>query len=49
VTLIVVSGATVTPLRLGAALVEVDTGTPGATGRAVMAFRSVLTGKLAVM
>ena len=35
--------ATVTPLRLGAALVEVDTGTPGATGLAVTAVRSVLS------
>jgi hypothetical protein len=34
--------ASVTPLRLGAALVEVDTGTPGASGRAVTAVRAVL-------
>ena len=34
--------ATVTPLRLGAALIEVDTGEPDATARAVTAVRSVL-------
>ena len=34
--------ATVTPLRLGAALVEVDTGRPGAAGRAVAAVRAAL-------
>jgi len=34
--------ASVTPLRLGAALVEVDTGTPGAGARAVAAIRAVL-------
>jgi hypothetical protein len=34
--------ATVTPLRLGAALIKVDTGVPGATEEAVMAVRSVL-------
>jgi len=32
----------VTPLRLGAGLIEVDTGVPGATEEAVMAVRSVL-------
>ena len=31
-----------TPLRLGAALVEVDTGTPGASERAVAAVLAVL-------
>jgi len=45
-TLIVVSGgflaATVTPLELGAALVDVDTETPGAGERAVTAVRSRL-------
>ena len=34
--------ATVTPLRLGASLIEVDTGEPDATARAVTAVRSVL-------
>ena len=34
--------ASVTPLRLGAALVEVDTGTPGASERAVAAVLAVL-------
>ena len=34
--------ATVTPLRLGAGLIEVDTGAPGATARAVTAVRSIL-------
>jgi hypothetical protein len=34
--------ATVTPLRLGAALVEVDTGRPGAPGRAVAEVRAAL-------
>jgi predicted kinase len=34
--------ATVTPLRLGASLIEVDTGKPGATEEAVSAVRSVL-------
>ena len=34
--------ATVTPLRLGASLIEVDTGVPGATEEAVTAVRSVL-------
>jgi len=35
--------ATVTPLRLGADLIEVDTGEPGADTRAVTSVRSVLT------
>jgi hypothetical protein len=35
--------ATVTPLRLGAGLVEVDTGVPDAAARAVTAIRSVLS------
>jgi hypothetical protein len=35
--------ATVTPLRLGADLIEVDTGAPGATERAVAAARSALS------
>ena len=35
--------ATVTPLRLGAALIEVDTGAPGATEGEVTAVRSVLS------
>ena len=35
--------ATVTPLRLGADLIEVDTGAPGAAGTAVTAVRSVLS------
>ena len=35
--------ATVTPLRLGAALIEVDTGAPGATEGAVTAVRSILS------
>jgi hypothetical protein len=34
--------ATVTPLGLGAVLVDVDTGTPGATERAVTAVRAGL-------
>jgi hypothetical protein len=34
--------ATVTPLRLGASLIEVDTGEPDATARAVTAVRAVL-------
>jgi predicted ABC-type ATPase len=34
--------ATVTPLRLGAALVEVDTGRPGAAGPAVAEVRAAL-------
>jgi len=32
----------VTPLRLGASLIEVDTGEPDATARAVTAARAVL-------
>ena len=35
--------ATVTPLRLGADLIEVDTGAPGADTRAVTSVRSVLS------
>jgi hypothetical protein len=35
--------ATVTPLRLGAGLIEVDTGAPGAAGSAVTAVRSALS------
>ena len=35
--------ATVTPLRLGAGLIEVDTGTPGAVESAVTAVRSALS------
>ena len=35
--------AMVTPLRLGAALIEVDTGAPDATDRAVTAVRSALS------
>jgi len=35
--------ATVTPLRLGAALIEVDTGAPDATDGAVTAVRSALS------
>ena len=34
--------ATVTPLRLGASVIEVDTGEPDAAERAVTAVRSVL-------
>ena len=39
--------ATVTPLRLGASLIEVDTGEPDATARAGGAFGTTLTAKLA--
>ena len=35
--------ATVMPLRLGAALIEVDTGAPGAAEEAVTAVRSALS------
>jgi predicted kinase len=35
--------ATVTPLQLGAGLIEVDTGAPGAAGSAVTAVRSALS------
>ena len=35
--------ATVTPLRLGAGLIEVDTGAPGAAESAVTAVRSALS------
>jgi hypothetical protein len=34
--------ATVTPLRLGAALIEVDSGRPGATARAIAEARAAL-------
>ncbi len=34
--------ASVTPLRLGAALIEVDTGSPGASGQAVSAVRAAI-------
>jgi hypothetical protein len=37
------AAATVTPLRLGADLIEVDTGAPGAAERAVAAVRSALS------
>ena len=35
--------ASVTPLALGAALVEVDTGTPDASERAVAAVRALMS------
>jgi hypothetical protein len=35
--------ATVTPLRLGADLIEVDTGAPGAAEKAVTTVRSALS------